>query len=237
MNQTGTGILIGPSILSADFARLGEQVQEAERAGADYLHVDVMDGQYVPPITFGALAVKAIRPLVRIPIDVHFMVQAPERFLEEFADAGADSLTVHVESTIHLHRTLDAIHKLDRKAGAALNPATSLTVLTECLYQLDLINVLAVNPGYSGQEFIEGVLPKISRLRHMLDALGSPILLEVDGGVNPTTAARVVAAGGRMLVAGSAVFNQRASVTENLQRLREVVEAVEVNAAGGTTPS
>lgn len=213
-------VYIGPSILSADFARLGDQVLEAVAGGADYFHVDVMDGQFVPPITFGALAVKAIRPLTDLPIDVHFMVVAPERYLEEYAEAGADILTVHVEATTHLHRTLDAARRLGKRAGAAINPATSLTALEESLHQLDLINLLTVNPGYSGQAFIEAGLDKIARLRRMLDEGGHRTILEVDGGVSPTTVSRVVTAGADWLVAGSAVYNGRDTVANNLASIR-----------------
>ncbi len=213
-------IKIAPSILSADFGRLGEQVQEAERAGADYLHIDVMDGQFVPPISFGSLVVKAIRPLVRIPLDVHLMVQAPDRYLQEFADAGADIITVHVEAAIHLHRTLESIRKLGVKAGAALNPGTPLVSLDEALSQLDLVNLGTVDPGFAGQAFISSMLPKIVRLRALLDAEGHAAELEVDGGMNEETAPRAVGAGARVLVAGSAVFNAKASVTQNLERVR-----------------
>ena len=214
-------VKIAPSILSADFARLGEQVQEAERAGADYLHIDVMDGQFVPPISFGALVVKAIRPLVRIPLDVHLMVQAPDRYLQEFADAGADIITVHVEATIHLHRTLESIRKLGVKAGAALNPATPLVALDEALSQLDLVNLGTVDPGFAGQSFIDSVYTKIGRLRVLLDGQAHPAELEVDGGINETTAPRAVGAGARVLVAGSAVFNSKGSVADNYRRVRE----------------
>jgi ribulose-phosphate 3-epimerase len=217
-------IFIGPSILSADFSRLGEQVAAAAAGGADYFHVDVMDGQFVPPITFGALAVKAIRPYTTLPIDVHFMVQSPERYLQEYAEAGADILTVHVESTTHLHRTLDVIHQLNRRAGAAINPATPLSALEESLFQLDLVNVLSVNPGYSGQTFIEAALPKIARLRRMLDDGQHRAVLEVDGGVSPATVARVAAAGAEWVVAGSAVYNDKGTPAENIAAIRAALQ-------------
>lgn len=218
-------IALAPSILSADFARLGEQVQAAERAGAEYLHVDVMDGQFVPPISFGALVVRAIRPLVRIPLDVHLMVNAPERYLQEFADAGADILTVHVEATVHLHRTLDQIRKLGVKVGVAVNPGTPLGALDEVLHQLDLVNLGTVDPGFAGQEFIAAMLPKIRRMRALLDEAGYSTDLEVDGGINETTAPKAVQAGARVLVAGSAVFSQRDTVENNLRRVRAAAEA------------
>ena len=215
-------IRIGPSILSADFARLGEQVQEAERGGAGYIHFDVMDGQFVPPVTFGSVVLKAIRPYTTLPIDVHFMVVAPERYLAEYAEAGADYLTVHVEATTHLHRTLSLARELGKKAGAALNPATPLNVLTEALHQLDLIN-LSVNPGYSGQAFIPESLAKISRLRRMLDGGKHPTILEVDGGVAPATVKGVVDAGAEWVVAGSAVYNNKDTVANNIAALRKAM--------------
>ncbi len=217
-------VKIAPSVLSADFTRLGEQAQAAEQAGADYLHIDVMDGQFVPTITFGSVVVAALRPLVKIPLDVHMMVQRPDSLFTEFAEAGADSISVHVEATLHLHRSLDALHKLGVRAGAAINPGTPLSSVEDVLSDLDLINLMSVNPGYSGQSFIPTMLPKIARLRRMLDEGGYDILLEVDGGVSPSTAPDVVKAGARMLVAGSAVFNVRGSVADNMQALRDVLK-------------
>ena len=217
-------IKIAPSVLSADFTRLGDQAQAAEQAGADYLHIDVMDGQFVPTITFGSIVVAALRPLVKIPLDVHMMVQRPDSLFTEFAEAGADSISVHVEATLHLHRSLDALHKLGVRAGAAINPGTPLSSVEDVLSDLDLINLMSVNPGYSGQSFIPTMLPKIARLRRMLDEGGYDILLEVDGGVGPSTAPDVVKAGARMLVAGSAVFNVRGSVADNMQALRGVLK-------------
>ena len=216
-------VKIAPSVLSADFTRLGDQAQAAEQAGADYLHIDVMDGQFVPTITFGSIVVAALRPLVKIPLDVHMMVQRPDSLFTEFAEAGADSISVHVEATLHLHRSLDALHKLGVRAGAAINPGTPLSSVEDVLSDLDLINLMSVNPGYSGQSFIPTMLPKIARLRRMLDEGGYDILLEVDGGVGPSTAPDVVKAGARMLVAGSAVFNVRGSVADNMQALRDVL--------------
>lgn len=224
--MTAATIKIAPSILAADFTRLGQQVTEAAEAGADYLHVDVMDGHFVPNISFGAMVVAALRPLIRIPIDVHLMISAPERYLKDFADAGADLLTVHVEATTHLHRTLDTIHKLGVRAGAALNPATPLAMVEEALHQLDLVNLGTVDPGFAGQAFIAAMLPKIERLRRLLDEGDYAAELEVDGGVTSHTAPLAVRSGARVLVAGSAVFNHREGVTEALHRLREAATLI-----------
>ncbi|MCH7552609.1 MAG: ribulose-phosphate 3-epimerase [Chloroflexi bacterium] len=213
-------VKIAPSILSADFARLGEQVAEAEAAGADYIHVDVMDGHFVPSITIGPLIVRALRPRTKLPLDVHLMIEEPDRYIAEFADAGADILTVHVETTPHLHRTVQLIKERGVKAGVSLNPSTPVSSVEEIVPFLDLLLVMSVNPGFGGQSFIPEVLPKIARLRRMLDERGSPAELEVDGGVNESTAALVVEAGARVLVAGSAVFNQRESVAQAMDRMR-----------------
>ncbi|MFO8011138.1 MAG: ribulose-phosphate 3-epimerase [Dehalococcoidia bacterium] len=213
-------IKLAPSILSADFARFGDQVSEATRAGADYIHVDVMDGQFVPPITFGDELVSAIRPYTDIPLDVHLMIASPERQIESFAAAGADIITVHVEACTHLHRVVTRIRELNVKAGVSLNPATPLETVTEILSEIDLLLVMTVNPGYGGQGFIRGVLDKISRARQLLDEKNLPVELEVDGGVNEATAPDVIRAGGRVLVAGSAVFNKKESVPDAMERIR-----------------
>ncbi len=215
-----SSVKIAPSILSADFARLGEQVAEAEAAGADYIHVDVMDGHFVPSITIGPLIVRALRPRTKLPLDVHLMIEEPDRYISEFAAAGADILTVHVEATPHLHRTVQSIKERGVKAGVSLNPSTPVSSVEEIVPFLDLLLVMSVNPGFGGQRFIPEVLPKITRLRRMLDERGSPAELEVDGGVNESTAALVVEAGARVLVAGSAVFNQRESVAQAMDRMR-----------------
>lgn len=217
-------IKIAPSILSADFARLGEQVQEADRAGAAHIHVDVMDGHFVPNLTIGPVIVKAIRPLTGKTLDVHLMIAEPDRYLAEFARAGADILTVHVETCPHLHRTVQAIKDLGVRAGVTLNPATSLHTLEEILPYVDLVLVMSVNPGFGGQSYIPTSTAKIARLRSMLDAIGSAADLEVDGGIKPRNAAEVVRAGANVLVAGSAVFNERASVAENIGSLRAAIE-------------
>ena len=218
-------IKIAPSILSADFARLGEQVAEAEAAGADYIHVDVMDGHFVPNLTIGPLIVEALRPRTRLPLDVHLMVEEPDRLIADFAKAGANILTVHAEATPHLHRTVQAIKELNVKAGVSLNPSTSVSAIEELLPFLDLILVMSVNPGFGGQSFISHVLPKIARLRKMLDEGGYSAELEVDGGVNEKTAASVVQAGARVLVAGSSIYNKRESVQAAVARLKHAAEA------------
>lgn len=215
-------IKFAPSILAADFARLGQQVQDAEAAGVDYIHVDVMDGHFVPNITIGPLIVQALRPVTRLPLDVHLMIEQPERYLADFARAGADILTVHVETCPHLHRTIQQIKELGVKAGVTLNPATPLSLLEEILPDVDLVLIMSVNPGFGGQSYIPGSTAKIARLRAMLDAIESQADLEVDGGVNPATIGEVVAAGATVLVAGSAIFNQRASVQQNVQQLRNL---------------
>lgn len=212
---------IAPSILSADFARLGEHVRQAEAAGVDYIHVDVMDGHFVPNITIGPLIVAALRPVTKLPLDVHLMIEQPERYLADFAQAGADILTVHVETCPHLQRTIQQIKELGLKAGVTLNPATPLAMLEEILPEVDLVLIMSVNPGFGNQSYIPGSTAKIARLRAMLDTIGSPAELEVDGGVNAATIKQVVAAGATVLVAGSAIFNNRASVAENVQILRD----------------
>jgi ribulose-phosphate 3-epimerase len=200
---------IAPSILSADFAHLAREVEAVETAGADWIHVDVMDGRFVPNITVGPVVVRAVRKVTRLPIDVHLMIVEPERYVHDFADAGADILTVHVEPSYHLARTLQLIRSLGKKAGVVLNPHTPPDAIEYVLERVDLVLVMSVNPGFSGQAFMPEVLPKLRAIRQMIDARGLDIALEVDGGVAPGTAAKVVEAGARVLVAGSAVYGQR----------------------------
>ncbi len=213
-------IKLAPSILSADFARLGEQVAEATRAGADYIHVDVMDGRFVPQITIGAPVVAAIRSHTNLPLDVHLMIKAPEHQIKQFVDAGANIITVHIEACPHIHRVVQTIKELGAKAGVALNPGTPIDTLNEILPSLDLVLVMTVNPGFGGQTFIESMLDKIARLRTELDKKQLTAELEVDGGINASIAPKVVQAGARILVAGAAIFNSRQTVENALKKIR-----------------
>ena len=222
-------VKIAPSILAADFTRLGEHVTEAIAGGADWLHVDIMDGRFVPNISFGPMIPQAIRPLAEeanIPLDVHLMIEEPGRYLEQFAQAGAARLTVHAEATRHLHRTVQAIRELGVKAGVALNPATSLTAVEEILPDVDLILIMSVNPGFGGQSYIPQSTNKIRRLRQLLTERGSLAWLEVDGGLSAKNAAEVVAAGATALVAGSALFRGKKSVADNITEMKNVVRTV-----------
>jgi ribulose-phosphate 3-epimerase len=206
--MSDAAVRIAPSILSADFGRLAEEVRAVEAAGADLIHVDVMDGRFVPNLTIGPLVVKAVRAATKLPLDVHLMIVEPERYVDEFARAGADIITVHAEACTHLHRTLQQIRAAGKRAGVSLNPHTSEDCLRYVLEGVDLVLVMSVNPGFGGQAFIPAVLPKIERLREMIDKSGRAIDLEVDGGIKPGTAKQVMAAGADVLVAGNAVFNQ-----------------------------
>jgi ribulose-phosphate 3-epimerase len=201
--------LIAPSILSADGAKLGEEIAAVEKAGADWIHVDVMDGRFVPNITMGPAIIKALRKTTKLPFDVHLMIQQPENFIDAFADAGADYITVHVEASMHLHRTLELIKKSGKKVGVSLNPATPLCAVEEILPDLDLLLIMSVNPGFGGQQFIENSLAKIKRAAAMIQKLPQKPLLEVDGGVNLHNISLIAQAGADTLVAGAAVFGTK----------------------------
>jgi len=213
-------IKIAPSILSADFSRLGDEVRAIDVAGADYVHIDVMDGHFVPNITIGPLVVGAVRPVTELPLDVHLMIENPDQYIPDFARAGADIIVVHAEAVRHLHRTVQLIKSLGKKAGVSLNPATSLSALDIILPDLDLVLLMTVNPGFGGQSFIESSLPKITELRRRIDELDLPIELEVDGGVKVDNIEEIAAAGADVFVAGSAVFGADNYQT-TISRLKE----------------
>jgi ribulose-phosphate 3-epimerase len=215
--------IIAPSILSADFSRLGEEIAAIEKGGADWVHVDVMDGHFVPNITIGVPVVASIRKITKLPLDVHLMIQNPDKYIEKFAKAGANIITVHVETSPDLHRSVQFIKNQDCKAGVSLNPATSLATLDHILAEVDMILIMTVNPGFGGQEFIPSVLPKIKRLREKISEKGIGVDIEVDGGVNINTISKVAQAGGNIFVAGNAIFttpNYGKTISE-LRRLAE----------------
>jgi ribulose-phosphate 3-epimerase len=217
---------IAPSILSADFSRLGDEVRAVEKAGADYIHVDVMDGHFVPNITIGPLVVEAVRKVTNLPLDVHLMIENPDLYIPDFAAAGADIIVVHAEATHHLHRTVQLIKSHGKRAGVSLNPATPLDCLEYILEELDLVLLMTVNPGFGGQTFIEACLPKIHALRGMLDKRGVETELEVDGGVKVDNIDRIAHAGADVFVAGSAVFGSAdyaATIAELKRRAKEPV--------------
>lgn len=214
-------IKLAPSILSADFARLGEQIAEVTRAGADYIHVDVMDGHFVPNITIGAPVVASIRPVTSLPLDVHLMIEHPERYISEFVQAGADIITVHVEASPHLHATIRLIKELGAKAGVSLNPPTPLGVVEEFLPHVDLVLIMSVNPGFGGQSFIPATLPRIANMRKILDDRKLSAELEVDGGINADNAPDIIKAGATVLVAGNSIFRAKEGISQAIQRLRE----------------
>ena len=211
---------IAPSILSADFTHLGEEVKAVEKAGADYIHIDVMDGHFVPNITIGPLIVKAVKRVTSLPLDVHLMIADPDRYIQEFAEAGADILTVHAETLNHLHRTVQAIRDLGVKPSVSLNPATPLDPLDYILGDLDMVLLMSVNPGFGGQAFIPSVVPKIERLRERIDREGLKVEIEVDGGIGPDTINAVSRAGAEVFVAGSAIFGSK-DYAETIRMMRE----------------
>ena len=219
-NSTKHPIKLAPSILAADFARLGQQVAEAEAADADRLHIDVMDGHFVPNISIGVPIVKSLRPVTKLPLETHLMIENPDLYLEAFAKAGSNSLIVHWEGNANLHRTVFEIRRLGLRAGVAINPATPANVLTEILGDFSLVLVITVNPGFGGQGFIETTLSKIRQVRQMIDDAKLNCELEVDGGIDEQTAPRAVAAGARVLVAGSAIFHAADGIAAAMQRLR-----------------
>lgn len=225
MKAVDNRVRIAPSILAADFTRLGEQVSAAESAGADLIHIDVMDGRFVPNITMGPLVVEAVRRVTTLPLDVHLMIVEPERYVTAFADAGASAITVHYEASPNLHRTLQHIRETGCKAGVALNPHTSANAVHEVVNLLDVIIVMTVNPGFGGQQFLRSMLPKITALRGIIQAAAHPIALEVDGGITRHNAAEVVRAGADVLIAGSSVFNTDHTVQEGIQAIRTSVQS------------
>lgn len=220
----GKRVKLAPSILSADFGRLGEQVAEVAKAGADYIHVDVMDGHFVPNITIGAPVVASLRSWTNLPLDVHLMIERPENHIPQFAEAGAGIITVHVEVGQHLHRLIETIKGLGIRAGVALNPATPLSSVDEVLPLLDLVLVMTVNPGFGGQAFIGSMMDKITRLREMLDDRQAKAELEVDGGITASIAPKVAQAGAEVLVAGAAIFNSRQDAGKALHEMRRALD-------------
>jgi ribulose-phosphate 3-epimerase len=212
---------LAPSILSADFARLGDQIDEVARAGADYIHVDVMDGHFVPNITIGAPVVAAIRQVTALPLDVHLMIEHPERYISNFIEAGADIITVHVEASAHVRATIRLIKELGARAGVSLNPPTSLAMVEEFLPHVDLVLVMSVNPGFGGQSFIPETLPRIANMRRVLDDRALHAELEVDGGINAENAPDIVKAGANVLVAGNSIFRAEEGIAEAIRKLRE----------------
>lgn len=212
---------IAPSILAADFTRLGEEVRDAEAAGGELIHIDVMDGRFVPNITLGPVIVEAVRRVTRLPLDVHLMIVEPERHLADFAKAGANSINVHIEACPNLHRTLQIIHEVGCRAGVALNPHTPASALSEIMDMLDVILVMTVNPGWGGQQFIREMMPKVAQLRAMIGDAQRDIDLEVDGGINADTAMTAVQAGANVLIAGTAIFSANHSVAEGVAALRK----------------
>jgi ribulose-phosphate 3-epimerase len=219
-------IKLAPSILTADFGRLEEQIRAAEAGGADYIHLDVMDGHFVPPITFGPLVVEAVRRATTLPLDVHLMIAEPEKQFEAFAEAGADIINLHVEATHHVDRLLRRIHAMQKRAGVCINPGTPLSAIEEVVDVADQIMLMAINPGWGGQKFLPSMLGKLARLKQMLDDRGVAPDIEVDGGVKAHNVAACAEAGANVLVCGSSVYNREAAPRENLRELREALARV-----------
>jgi ribulose-phosphate 3-epimerase len=220
MAQKTDGVIIAPSILSADFSRLGDEVKAVEQAGADWIHVDVMDGHFVPNITIGPAVVEAVRKVTELPLDVHLMIENADNFIGDFISAGSDIITVHVEACTHLNRTIQLIKEHDIMAGVVLNPATPLSSLEEILHEIDMVLLMSVNPGFGGQKFIPSMLDKIQNLAEVMSHYEHPIALEVDGGINPENVGEIKQAGASVLVAGSAVFNAK-DYKKAIKSLRE----------------
>lgn len=216
--------VIAPSILSADFSRLGADLAACENAGADWIHIDVMDGHFVPNMTIGPLVVAACRQATKLPLDVHLMIEKPENMLEAFAKAGADRLTVHVETCPHLHRTIQQIKSLGIKAGITLNPATPAIMLQEVYAEVDLVLIMTVNPGFGGQSFISGMLPKVAGIRQALNQIGSLAWLEIDGGVSEKTLPALLSAGANAFVAGNSIFNHPGGIANGIKSLKDCIE-------------
>jgi len=216
--------MMAPSILSADFSRLGEEIRAVENAGADIIHIDVMDGHFVPNITIGPLVVASVRKITDLPLDVHLMIEDADRYIDDFAKAGADWITVHVEACPHLHRTVSRIKELGKKAGAVLNPATPLGTLDEILADVDLVMLMSVNPGFGGQSFIRSSLNKIKTLKNMIEDRGLEVGIEVDGGVSPATIKDVAGAGANIFVAGSAVFGQQ-DYAKEIMEMKDICQS------------
>lgn len=218
-------IKIAPSILAADFAKLGQEVQEVEKAGADWIHIDVMDGHFVPNITMGSIVVDALRPLTQLPLDVHLMIENPDRYIEDFAKAGADYITVHVEACPHLHRTIQLIRSFGVKPGVVLNPHTPIETIQHILEDIDLVLFMTVNPGFGGQKFIHSVVPKVAALSQLIKDKGLSVDIQIDGGINEETIVPCAQAGANVFVAGSAIFGKQ-DRTQALQAIKKAGQGV-----------